>query len=58
MHTSKRTRTTPTVDALNDLGAQGWELVAFDDWDRTVGLNAVIDVLERPMQGEPLSSPR
>lgn len=43
------------VEKLNDLAAEGWELVTMDDVDRTLGLNQLTAMLRR--QIEPLTPP-
>jgi hypothetical protein len=43
------------VEKLNDLGAEGWQLVTTDDVDATVGMNTIFAVLRRRI--EPLDPP-
>jgi hypothetical protein len=43
------------VVMLNDLSAEGWELVAMDDVDRTLGMNALTAIIRRRV--EPLPEP-
>jgi hypothetical protein len=43
------------IEALNNLGAEGWQLVTMDDVDRTLGLNMLTAILRRPI--EPLPAP-
>lgn len=37
------------TDALNDLGQYGWEVVGFASADKTLGLNAIMAILKRPV---------
>lgn len=45
--------TTPSVSIkdlvrrLNDLGAEGWQLVTMDDVDKTIGFNSLTAILRR-----------
>lgn len=43
------------VVMLNDLAAEGWELVTMDDVDRTLGMNALTAMIRRRI--EPLPYP-
>jgi hypothetical protein len=44
------------VEGLNNLAADGWELVTFDDVDKTVGINSLVAIVRRPI--EPLPPPQ
>ncbi len=43
------------VERLNDAGARGWELISVTNNDPTIGANAVLAMLRRPI--EPLADP-
>lgn len=42
------------IQALNQLGADGWELVGFASADKTIGLNSLIALMKRPYRRLPL----
>lgn len=52
---STTTNSLPTlVESLNNLTAEGWELVTMDDVDRTLGINALMAVIRRRIEPLPL----
>ena len=42
------------VQRLNDLAAEGWELVTTHSVDRTIGVNAITALIRRPIDRLPL----
>jgi hypothetical protein len=41
------------IEQVNDLGCEGWQLVSFDDKDRTLGTNVIVAMMKREMVPPP-----